>query len=179
MSALSKRLGHDRVSQLIATIEYKTAMKMNIMTDCDPSPQPSSTPHDSVNSVPLDERHLAFIECMLCTLHLFSFSSPLFDLLTRPFCAAYFEEVHPVYPFLDKDWFLEMINSASLEQDLMENKPLAALFYTVLALGCMYCDGGAFEPGKGCAWGLFFRANALFADVILSKKVLLSLQVSF
>ncbi|KAH7024781.1 uncharacterized protein B0I36DRAFT_249683, partial [Microdochium trichocladiopsis] len=37
MSSLSERLGHDRVRQLLATIETSAGEAMNVLTDCDPS----------------------------------------------------------------------------------------------------------------------------------------------
>jgi hypothetical protein len=177
MSALSRRLGHNKVSQLIALIESNTAMNMNLMTDCDSSLQSCPTPQGGVNCVPPEEAHLAYVECM------FEFSTHLglspFDQFAKSVIyAAYFEEVHPVYPFLDKEWFLEMVGSRCSEQTFASNKPFTALFYTVAALGCMCCDGCAFRPGKWLAWELFSLAIGLYADVILSKKPLLSMQVS-
>ncbi|RSM04486.1 hypothetical protein CEP52_006795 [Fusarium oligoseptatum] len=40
----------------------------------------------------------------------------------------------------------------------------------------MHAGGGSFTPGQGLSWELFSKALALYAPVILSKKVLISTQ---
>lgn len=61
--------------------------------------------------------------------------------------------------------------------DLAADKHWTALYYTVLALGCQYHGGGAFEPRKGEAWKFYQMALSLFPDIIISKKSLVSVQV--
>lgn len=53
-----------------------------------------------------------------------------------------------------------------------------ALYYTVMALGCQYHEGGAFDPGSGKAWKLFQVALGLVSDIIAPKATLTNLQVS-
>lgn len=55
----------------------------------------------------------------------------------------------------------------------------SALYHAVLALGCQYHDGGAFDPGSGKAWKLFQVALGLVPDILVPKKALISLQVRY
>ncbi|EXL64553.1 hypothetical protein FOPG_19190 [Fusarium oxysporum f. sp. conglutinans race 2 54008] len=71
-----------------------------------------------------------------------------------------------------------MVDLQTLEQNLTSNKPFMGLFYTVVALGCMYRDGGSFRPGEGLAWRLFSQVIAVYSDIILSKRTLISMQAS-
>lgn len=41
----------------------------------------------------------------------------------------------------------------------------------------MHAGGGSFTPGQGLPWELFSKALALYAPVILSKKVSISTEV--
>ncbi|KAF5656560.1 hypothetical protein FHETE_10944 [Fusarium heterosporum] len=61
--------------------------------------------------------------------------------------------------------------------DILSNDTaFSALYYSVLALGCLYDGGGSFEPGKGDAWDLFSVALALLPDLPKSSNSLVALQ---
>jgi hypothetical protein len=91
---------------------------------------------------------------------------------------AYFEQVHPVYPFLDEAAFKEKVTSTRLEASDSTHKTWLALYHTILSIGCMYHDGGSFEPAKGLAWHYFRLAFRHFQDVLMCKATLLKAQVS-
>lgn len=91
---------------------------------------------------------------------------------------AYFEQVHPIYPFLDQTSFEGRASSTHLETSGSTHETWLALYHTVLSLGCMYHDGGSFEPAKGLAWHYFSLAFRHFQDVLICKASLLKAQVS-
>lgn len=50
------------------------------------------------------------------------------------------------------------------------------MYYSVLALGCLFDGGGSFEPGKGKAWDLFSVALGLLPGLQKSPNSLVALQ---
>ncbi|KAL1999955.1 hypothetical protein VTN02DRAFT_3740 [Thermoascus thermophilus] len=92
------------------------------------------------------------------------------------YITAYFEQVHPIHPFLDRKDFEEKAFSPQLPRLLSSSPPFSALYHTVLALGCQYQEGGAFEPGKGKAWELFQTALGLFSDILVPRETLVNVQ---
>jgi len=90
---------------------------------------------------------------------------------------AYFEQVHPLYPFLNRKEFEEKALKPEVSKLVELNAPFSALYHSVLALGCQYCEGGAFDPGKGKAWKLFQIALGLFPEIIVPQQTLTSVQV--
>lgn len=93
------------------------------------------------------------------------------------FDEAYFEQVHPVYPFLDQEAFERKVFGQVSSQSLVADKVWSALYHTILAIGCHYNDGGSFDPGNGQAWGLFEVALSYFQDVVMTKGSLMAVQV--
>jgi hypothetical protein len=91
---------------------------------------------------------------------------------------AYFEQVHPIYPFLDQAAFERRASSTELEASDTTHETWLALYHTILSLGCMYHDGGSFEPAKGLAWHYFRLSFRHFQDVLICKASLLKAQVS-
>lgn len=91
---------------------------------------------------------------------------------------AYFEQVHPLYPFLDRREFEEKAFNVQLPRYLSSSASFSALYHTVLALGCQYHEGGAFDPGQGKAWKLFQISLGLFPDVLVPRETLVNVQVS-
>ncbi|KIW29434.1 hypothetical protein, variant [Cladophialophora immunda] len=89
---------------------------------------------------------------------------------------AYFQRVHPFYPFLDQTTFEQNIADPDFSRKLSTNKALSALYHSVLALGCQHCRNGSFEPGKSRAWQLFSVALSLFPDLLTLPDSLLTLQ---
>ncbi|KAF5641398.1 transcriptional regulatory [Fusarium sp. NRRL 52700] len=89
---------------------------------------------------------------------------------------SYFEQVHPIYPFLDRVTFEERVSCTQPQGSDSTHETWLALYHTVLSLGCMYHDGGSFEPGKGLAWHYFRLAFRHFQDVLICKASLLKAQ---
>ncbi|KAK4242764.1 hypothetical protein C8A03DRAFT_28993 [Achaetomium macrosporum] len=88
----------------------------------------------------------------------------------------YFRRVHPMYPFLDREWFEATARRTDLVVLLRRDKSLSALYHAVLALGCLHEGCGSFEPGKGRAWRLFSTSLALFPDLLALPDSLTALQ---
>ena len=91
--------------------------------------------------------------------------------------AAYFDTVHPVYPFLCPDTFRARALGQNLTQSLTADKSWAALFYTIVAIGCQNNDGGSFEAGVGEAWSYFERSLSYFQDLLFGRGSLTAVQV--
>ncbi|EUC27735.1 hypothetical protein COCCADRAFT_110891 [Bipolaris zeicola 26-R-13] len=92
---------------------------------------------------------------------------------------AYFEQVHMIYPFLDRDSFEERASSFNPQDSGPTHETWLVLYHTVLSLGCMYHDGGSFEPAKGLAWYYFSLVFHHFQDVLMCKASLLKAQAVF
>ncbi|KAE8379058.1 fungal-specific transcription factor domain-containing protein [Aspergillus bertholletiae] len=105
-------------------------------------------------------------------------SQPLFidDRLSQNCINAFFEHVHPLYPFLDREEFEASIRDSNLARDIMRNPALSALYHAVLALGCQYVGGGSFHPGTGKAWRLFQVSLGLFSEILYPSEDLVNLQ---
>ncbi|PSS23173.1 hypothetical protein M430DRAFT_135842 [Amorphotheca resinae ATCC 22711] len=88
---------------------------------------------------------------------------------------AYFEHVHPIYPFLDQEAFQTRASSLQHSQ-VPTDKAWPALYHAVLALGCQYHDGGSFEPWRGEAWRYFEVSLSLAPDLLIIKPSLMTVQ---
>ncbi|KOC09982.1 cell surface receptor/MFS transporter (FLVCR) [Aspergillus flavus AF70] len=91
----------------------------------------------------------------------------------------FFENIHPLHPFLDRHEFESRAFAPTLQADLANGVSWTALYYTVLALGCEFDGGGSFAPGDGEAWGLFKVALDLYPRVLLLNTDLLEVQAVF
>ncbi|KAM0284306.1 hypothetical protein ACHAO9_009230 [Fusarium lateritium] len=89
---------------------------------------------------------------------------------------TYYEQVHPLFPHLDRESFDSTVSSGNLSNILITDTAFSALYYSVLALGCLHDGGGSFEPGKGKAWELFSVALALLPSLQKSPNSLVALQ---
>ncbi|KAM0319409.1 hypothetical protein ACHAPQ_010371 [Fusarium lateritium] len=69
-----------------------------------------------------------------------------------------------------------IISGGNLSNILITDTAFSALYYSVLALGCLHDGGGSFEPGKGKAWELFSVALALLPSLQKSPNSLVALQ---
>lgn len=108
------------------------------------------------------------------------YSCPL--IVDKPFWetyTAYFNQLHPTYPFLDRHAFEDKVFGPNLSEELCANSAFSALYHTVLALGCQYHEGGAFDPGNGKAWKLFQVSLGLVSDILMPRGTLMGLQVCF
>ncbi|TQN67512.1 putative transcriptional regulatory protein [Colletotrichum shisoi] len=84
----------------------------------------------------------------------------------RAFFDAFFEHVHPVYPFLDREDFEARALGPYLDEALSFDPAFSALYHGVLALGSQFVDGGSFVPGPGRAWRLFQVSFGSLSDVL-------------
>lgn len=97
------------------------------------------------------------------------------EAVLRSYVKSYFDNVHPLYPFLDRQTF-----DASFQNvETRDTCPaFRALYHCVLALGCQYIEGvGSFTLGQGEAWSYFKVALSLLQDVIFPPQALVNLQV--
>lgn len=92
---------------------------------------------------------------------------------------AYFDQVHPIYPFLDRHEFEKKVFELSSQPPTKVDEAWSALYHSVLAIGCQYLGGGSFDPGCGTAWKLFEVAISYFPDIVMMKGSLVAVQVCY
>ncbi|KAF4442059.1 hypothetical protein FACUT_2282 [Fusarium acutatum] len=92
------------------------------------------------------------------------------------YIAIYYEQVHPLFPHLDRDTFDSTAASPDLSTILLNDTAFSSLYHSVLALGSLHDGGGSFEPGKGKAWELLSVALAKVPDLPKAKNSLVALQ---
>ncbi|KAG5807522.1 hypothetical protein H9Q74_010699 [Fusarium xylarioides] len=92
------------------------------------------------------------------------------------YIAIYYEQVHPLFPHLDRETFDSAAASPDLSTILVNDIAFSALYHSVLALGSLHDGGGSFEPGKGKAWELLSIALAKVPDLPKAKNSLVALQ---
>jgi hypothetical protein len=90
---------------------------------------------------------------------------------------AYFEQIHPMYPFINRKSFEEKASSSDNESRLETNVAWSALYHGVLALGAHIHDNGQSSPGKGVPWHLFQLALSLMPKLVRPGATLLNVQV--
>jgi hypothetical protein len=90
---------------------------------------------------------------------------------------VYFENIHPMYPFLNRKTFEEKALSPQVESLLETNIAWSALYHGVLALGSQFHDKGDFSPGKGLPWQLFKFALGMMPNLVGPDATLLNVQV--
>ncbi|KAH9214474.1 fungal-specific transcription factor domain-containing protein [Leptodontidium sp. 2 PMI_412] len=105
-------------------------------------------------------------------------SSPvqISDESAKLYIKAYFNHVHPVYPFIDRADFEVQALGTCRDQLLKSSTAFSALYHSILALGCQYQDGGTFDPGKGTAWQLYQVSLGLLTDILVPKESLVNMQ---
>lgn len=147
--SLSQRLGNDRLNQLVETIE--SVIRSRLLAEGPSSKTRISfrKPSDPVQ-IPLDKATL--------------------------YIQSYFSQMHPFYPFLDRKEFEEKALGPAHSQILSSSCAFSALYHAILALGCQYHDGGAFDPGNGRAWKLFQVSLGLVSEILIPREALTSLQ---
>ncbi|KAF5236735.1 hypothetical protein FANTH_11142 [Fusarium anthophilum] len=92
------------------------------------------------------------------------------------YIAIYYDQVHPLFPHLDRESFDATAASPDLSTILINDTAFSALYHSVLALGSLHDGGGSFEPGKGKAWELLSVALAKVPDLPKAKNSLVALQ---
>ncbi|KAF5667514.1 hypothetical protein FDENT_12106 [Fusarium denticulatum] len=92
------------------------------------------------------------------------------------YIATYYEQVHPLFPHLDRETFDSTVANPNLSTILANDTAFSALYHSVLAVGSLHDGGGSFEPGKGKAWELLSIALAKVPDLPKAKNSLVALQ---
>ena len=100
------------------------------------------------------------------------------DLLhAKDYVESFFQYVHPMYPFLDRDEFDKTASRPDLGDFLARNATWQALYYAILGLGSMYHNGGSFLPGEGLSWKFFQASLNLMPELLLIRRTIETAQV--
>ncbi|RAK80024.1 fungal specific transcription factor domain-containing protein [Aspergillus fijiensis CBS 313.89] len=151
VKAINERLGHNRLDQLLEQIRALVSTK--IKTAC------------AIPQSYIQRRH------SLSQSHEFPDWASI-----QAHISAYFEAVHPVYPFLSPDTFRQKATAEDLPHLLAADRAWAALFYAIVAIGCQNNEGGSFEVGVGEAWQYFERSLSYFPDLVFGRGSLTAVQ---
>ncbi|KAF5665039.1 fungal specific transcription factor [Fusarium denticulatum] len=89
---------------------------------------------------------------------------------------AFFVNIHPVYPFLDRQGFATQASDAYLDDILQASPAFSALYHCVLALGSQFFDCGSFVPHVGRAWDLFQVSLGKLPEILAPPVMLINLQ---
>ncbi|GFF53867.1 hypothetical protein IFM51744_08216 [Aspergillus udagawae] len=149
IASISERLGHRKFVDLIDKLANTINMRMNRTSPPSSAPLKYFTPAAPVQ-LSVEAKKL--------------------------YVAAYFQHIHPIYPFIDRREFEYNAYNTQLGEILRTNVPFSALYHTVLALGCQYHRGGSFEPGSGTSWELYQVALGLFPEILVPREALLNIQ---
>ncbi|KAF5866006.1 hypothetical protein ETB97_001584, partial [Aspergillus alliaceus] len=147
--SLSERLGNNRLNELVETIESVIRSRLLAQGPSSISPVTFRKPSD-IEQIPIDK--------------------------VRLYVDSYFQQLHPIYPFLDRKEFEEKVLGSNRSELLSSSCAFSALYHSVLALGCQYQEGGAFDPGSGSAWKLFQVSLGLVSEILIPREALMSLQ---
>ncbi|KAI0543237.1 hypothetical protein GGR58DRAFT_496697 [Xylaria digitata] len=149
---ISRRLGHNQVRELIDTI-FRSIQERSCPARIHTA-NPASSRENSTLLPPAKR----------------------FESHAERYINAYFEYIHPLYPFLDRIEF-EMRVSCPQFIELLPNEPaFSALYHTVLALGCQYLEYRSFGPDSGPSYELFRVALELLPSLLVSSASLPGLQ---
>ncbi|PYH88727.1 hypothetical protein BO71DRAFT_364845 [Aspergillus ellipticus CBS 707.79] len=151
VQAINERLGHNRLDQLMDQIRTVVATKVK---------NTSSIPQAYINLHRDAEKNR---------------NLPPMEVINSHIC-AYFDAIHPLYPFLCPDTFRQRVAVPDLAQTLAADKNWAALFYAVLSIGCQNNEGGSFEAGIGEAWSYFERSLSYFQGILFGRGSLMAVQ---
>ncbi|RAH43489.1 fungal specific transcription factor domain-containing protein [Aspergillus brunneoviolaceus CBS 621.78] len=168
VKAINERLGHNRLDQLLEQIRALVSTK--IKTAC-AIPQSYIQRRHS-----LSQSH-EFPDWASIQAHISGILAPFS--ISHPAKVAYFEAVHPVYPFLSPDTFRQKATAENLPHLLAADRAWAALFYAIVAIGCQNNEGGSFEVGVGEAWQYFERSLSYFPDLVFGRGSLTAVQAIF
>ncbi|KAF2021679.1 hypothetical protein BU24DRAFT_417317 [Aaosphaeria arxii CBS 175.79] len=149
LSALSAKLGHDRVLQAHTKA---TAFLAERLGGIDRLSISMALPEKTSTST---ETNSSFVKACI---------------------QSYFEQLHPIYTFIDRARFEAIAFGPNLSQHLEADKPWSALFHAILALGSQFHDGGSYQPAKNIAWRFFSISLALFPSLLITKATLHTVQ---
>ncbi|KAM0276299.1 hypothetical protein ACHAQH_006888 [Verticillium albo-atrum] len=94
----------------------------------------------------------------------------------KDYIEAYFKNLHPVYPFLDREPFEAKAFSPQLPHMLDQNPIFSALYHAILALGSQFFRQGTYSPGAGKSWELFQVSLGHMAEIMLPREALENVQ---
>jgi hypothetical protein len=169
LSILEERLETKRFAKLLDTMEETSLSRRGLSMECllDEPVSPLST--FLSEELPVAQRSL-YIQCKLrFIMPRSAFSQSLL---------GFFDEVHQLYPFLDRRAFEIAATSNDLEHRLASDHAWAATYYAVLSIGISYERTGSFAAFEGPSWATFRRAMRLFPYLIIARPSLYVLQVS-
>jgi hypothetical protein len=98
--------------------------------------------------------------------------------VAETYIKAYFEYVHPQFPFLDRKSFEQKAADPGMSEYLAVNRPFAALYHVVLALGCQYVHDKTLDPVNVESWKFASVSLGLLPHVLLPRETMVNLQVS-
>ncbi|CAP91852.1 Pc13g07830 [Penicillium rubens Wisconsin 54-1255] len=148
MSALVSRIGTDVLTELVEDLETLLVSRVCSQNDSSSSTIEFQSPLASVNVTSSE---------------------------AEAYIGAYFDRVHPIYPFLDLQVFTS--HTANCHTGTSEcSKACSAVYHAVLALGSQYHQGGSFMPGSGKAWSIFQLCLGAIPDILVPPCSLTKLQ---
>ncbi|KAH8682695.1 fungal-specific transcription factor domain-containing protein [Xylariales sp. PMI_506] len=147
---ISQRLGHNQLLELVEKIAASVDALNNRVQDT--PTQADWQEQSSTTELPLAQSDAAL------------------------YINAYFEHIHPLYPFIDRANFEQKASLPNLNELLLTQPAFSALYHAVLALGCQHVGDWSFVPGRGKAWPLFHVAFKLLPQVLLPPDSLTSVQ---
>lgn len=89
---------------------------------------------------------------------------------------AFFDEVHPFYPVLDRRTFEQTAFGSNAHTELTANPAWCALYFAVLTLGCLNSEGGTWFGGEGREWEFFTVCLARMPDLLFTHRNLTTVQ---
>jgi hypothetical protein len=93
------------------------------------------------------------------------------------YITAYFEHIHPLYPFLNREDFERKALAPGIKELVEADCVFSGLYHAVLALGCQYIGDQSFDPASSPSRHLFDLAKKCLPEILLTKATLIHLQV--
>ncbi|EXK25803.1 hypothetical protein FOMG_17574 [Fusarium oxysporum f. sp. melonis 26406] len=150
--ALSRRIGTTQVADLLAKIE--AAVKSTTQSPVGVTPYPSELEKEARSISLSQQSRLDYIE-------------------------SYFDQVHPLYPFLDRATFETRASSSHVSDNRSVDPAWCALYHAVLGVGSLYHECGSFSAFSGAAWDIFQISLALLPRIIFGQRNLVTIQAIF
>lgn len=152
---LSQRLGHNKVHDLVERVSAALDVKNHSRNDILDNPRPNII-HEAFKLTSQPNQH----------------DSALAEACIK----AYFENVHPQFPFLHRAKFEKQAADPNFSDYLNSNRPFSALYHAVLALGCQYVYDKSLDPINADSWRFASVALGLLPLVLLQRETLVNLQ---
>lgn len=150
---MSDILGHDLLGALIKGLDDAISAKLKGFSRTADKPLAAGSPLTKANITEEDILH------------------------AKVYVQSFFQYVHPMYPFLDRDEFEKVTSRADLGDFLSRNVTWQALYYAILGLGSMYHNSGSFLPGEGLSWKFFQASLNLMPELLLIRRTIVTAQV--